>query len=212
MPGCPLPLRIFEPRYRQLLDDVTAEAGPGRFGVPTLLAGPEVESDFDQAEPQLADIGTVAEILEVHPQPDGTIGVLTGGSSRFRIERLVDAPTPYLQAEVTFIEEILGDLPPTLPAQAQALATEYSRLISAITGETDERTEPYPDDPILLSYRLATEAPLAQRDHQDLLEDATATSRLLRVQRVLRREVVLLRRTRSIAVSPAILRIALRPH
>lgn len=212
MPGCPLPLRVFEARYRRLLDDVTGEDGPRCFGVPALLAGPEVDSGFDQAAPRLADVGTIAEILEVHPQSDGSFDVLTGGSSRFRIERVLDTATPYLQAEVTLLEEVEGDLPEHLPAQAQALATEYRRLIGELTGESGELREPYPDDPILLSYRLATEAPLTQRDHLDLLEDPTAAARLLHVQRVLRREVALLRHTRSIAVSPAVLRLVLRAN
>lgn len=210
MPGCPLPLRIFEPRYRRLLSDVTGEDGPRRFGVPTLLAGSEVETGAEQGVPELATVGTVAEILEVHPQPDGTIAVLTGGSSRFRIERLVETGAPYLQAEVEYLDEVAGDMPDSLPAQAQALAVEYRRLIGELTGEDTERAEPYPTDPILLSYQLATEAPLPQRDHQDLLEDETATARLLHVQRVLRREVTLVRHTRSIAVSPALLRAVLR--
>lgn len=212
MPGCPLPLRIFEPRYRRLLADVTAEGGPGCFGVPALLAGPEVDSGLDEAEPQLAPIGTVADVLEVHPLPDGTVHVLTGGTRRFRIERLVDTPVPYLQAEVSFLDEIAGEMPDQLPAQAQALATEYRRLISTLTGEPPERAEPYNSDPILLSYELAIETPLEQRDHLDLLADDTAAARLLHVQRVLRREVALLRGTRSVAVSPAVLRMVLRAN
>jgi uncharacterized protein len=213
MPGCPLPLRVFEPRYRQLLEDVTGPDGLRCFGVPALLAGPEVATRFDEAPPQLAQVGTIAEILEVDPQPDGTFEVLTGGSRRFRIDRVVDTPKPYLEAEVTFLEEITGDLADQVPAQAQALAVEYRRLIGVLTGEPGERpagAQPYHDDPVLLSYQLASEAPLMQRDHQDLLEDDTAAVRLLHVQRVLRREVALLRATRSIAVSPAVLRLVLR--
>ncbi len=215
MPGCPLPLRIFEPRYRQLLEDVTVADGLRCFGVPALLAGTEVESGFDDATPQLATIGTIAEVLEVDPQPDGTFEVLTGGSRRFRIERIVESSKPYLEAEVSFLEELTGDLPEQLPAQAQALAVEYRRLIGALTGGSGERpgeAQPYHSDPVLLSYQLATEAPLPQSDHQDLLEDDTAAARLLHVQRVLRREVVLLRNTRSIAVSPAVLRLVLRAN
>ncbi len=212
MPGCALPLRVFEARYRRLLEDVTGEDGPRSFGVPALLAGPEVDSGFDEAAPQLAEVGTIAEILEVHPQPDGTYEVLTGGSSRFRIDRVLDTATPYLQAEVTLLDEVEGDLPEHLPAQTQALATEYRRLIGLLTGEAGGVREPYPDDPILLSYQLATEAPLSQRDHLDLLEDPTAAARLLHVQRVLRRELALLRHTRSIAVSPAVLRLVLRAN
>ena len=145
----------------------------------------------------------MAEILEVAPQPDGTFELLTGGSRRFRIERIVDTAAPYLEAEVSFLDEVTGELPEQLPAQAQALAMDTDGLIAALTGESGERpagAQPYPDDAILLSYQLATEAPLPQRDHQELLEDETATARLLHVQRILRRELVLLRNTRSVAV------------
>lgn len=103
-------------------------------------------------------------------------------------------------------------MPDTLPGAARALANEYSRLIAQLMGGAPHEGEPYPSDLILLSYRLAAEAPLPAEDRQQLLEDDTATARLLHVQRVLRREVVLLRRTRSIAVPPRVLQATLRPN
>jgi Lon protease-like protein len=212
MPGCALPLRIFEPRYLRLLTDVEHAGGLGSFGVVALTAGPEVDSGLDDATPEFAQIGTVAEILEAHPAPNGSISLLTGGSRRFRILEMVETAAPYLMAEVDYLDEVTGPLPDSLPAAARALAAEYTRLISMLTGNAASRRDPYPSDPCLLSYRLATEAPLTQADHQQLLEDDTATARLLHVQRALRREVVLLRTTRSIAVSPALLRVALRPN
>ena len=188
-----MPLRVFEPRYRRLLADVTADGGARRFGVVALTAGLEVDTGLDDATPQFADVGTVAEVLEVRPAPDDTIELLTGGSQRFRIEQLIDAPTPYVQAEVRFC--------PRWPAAAVGAAgreprarREYARLLGELTGRRVEPSEPYPSDPILLSYRLGAEAPLSQADCQQLLEDETATARLLHVQRVLRREVMLLRR------------------
>jgi Lon protease-like protein len=212
MPGCALPLRIFEPRYRRLLADVANGEDLGSFGVVALTAGPEVDTGLDDAAPQFAQIGTVAEILEVHPATDGTISVFTGGSRRFRILEQVETALPYLIAEVDYLDEVTGRLPDNLPGAARALAAEYARLIGVLSGTDPAEREPYPEDPCLLSYRLATEAPLSPVDHQQLLEDDTATARLLHVQRVLRRELVLLRRTRSIAVSPGLLQIALRPN
>lgn len=212
MPGTALPLRIFEPRYRQLLADVTGDGGPRRFGVVALTSGLEVDIGFDDQR-RLAEVGTVAEILEIHPDADGTSELFTGGSQRFRIEALVDSGTPYLQAEVTYLPEVTGELPSALPGAARALAAEYVRLVAALTRASVQPSEAYPtDDPILLSYRLAAELPLSQADQQHLLEDETAAARFLHVQRVLRRELVLLRRTRSVAVSPAVLQIALRPN
>jgi Lon protease-like protein len=212
MPGCALPLRIFEPRYLRLLTDVEHSGGLGSFGVVALTAGPEVDNGLDDAAPEFAQVGTVAEILEAHPAPNGSVSLLTGGSRRFRIVEMVETTAPYLTAEVDYLDELTGSLPDVLPGATRALAAEYSRLISALTGNEPGPRDPYPSDPCLLSYRLATEAPLTQADHQQLLEDDTATARLLHVQRVLRREVVLVRATRSIAVSPALLQVTLRPN
>jgi uncharacterized protein len=210
MPGCPLPLRIFEPRYRRLLADVGDEGGARRFGVVGLTAGLEV-AGLSAAAPQFARVGTVAEILEVHPAPDGTVSVLTAGSSRFRIIRLVETGAPYLMAEVRFLDEVDGQLPDGLIGAARALSAEYARLFGALTGTDQSSRDRYPADAGLLSYRLASEAPLSQDDQQRLLEDDTAVARLLHVQRLLRRELTLLRRTRTVAVSPALLRVMLRP-
>jgi uncharacterized protein len=212
MPGCPLPLRVFEPRYRRLLADVTDVDGPRRFGVVALTAGMEVDTGLDDAVPQFAQVGTVAEILEVHPGADGSANLLTGGSQRFRVHRLVESSAPYLVAEVSFLSELAGELPDGLAGAARALSAEYFRLMAALVNGPVGSSDPLPDDEILLSYRLAADAPLSQADSQRLLEDDTATARLQHVQRVLRREVVLLRRTRTIAVRPGVLQVALRPN
>lgn len=212
MPGCALPLRIFEPRYREMLADVRVEGGADSFGVVALLSGIEVDTRVHSAVPHLAEVGTLAQILEVETLPDATISVLTGGTTRFRIERLLDdSAKPYLTAEVSWLKDVDGQVPPNLPGAAKALAAEYSRLLHLLTGsDHDAELEELPKDPTLLSFRLATDAPITQEDKQQLLEDDTAVARLLHVQRVLRREVILLRRTRSVALSPRMLQAVLR--
>lgn len=205
MPGAALPLRIFEPRYRQLLADVTRSAGARRFGVVALITGREVESELANDEPQLADVGTMAEIIEVEPDPDGTSAVLTVGSSRFHIDEVLrDAGTPYLQARVRVLDEPLGELPDGLVETVRSRSLEYQRLIGALTGVIPDLT-PYPNDPVALSYRIANEAPLPPGDRQALLAAESAVSRLRSVSAVLHRETVLLRETRSIPVEPGVL-------
>lgn len=210
LPGAGLPLRIFEPRYRALLADVTAPGGRNAFGVVALTAGLEVESALVEQRPEYADVGTVAEILEVEPAPDGTSAVLAVGSRRFRLGALV-GDSPYLRAEVDYLDEPVGPLPEALPDSARALAAEYQRLLRRLTRSADE-PEPYPYDPVALSYRIAAEAPLARSDQQSLLAEATAAGRLERLVPILRREVVLLRRTRSVAIAPGLLNATLRPN
>lgn len=205
MPGCGLPLRIFEPRYRQLLADVTGPDGDRRFGVVSLLEGREVRTPGTVDAPaRTATIGTMAEILEIEPFSDGTSAVLTVGSSRFEIESLPDSPAPYLTAQVRMLDEPLGDVPDGLPESARASALAYAELLARLT-QVDAELEPYPRDPIALSYRLATDAPLPRADRQALLELNSAGDRLRALARILRRELILLRETRTIAVSPAVL-------
>jgi len=211
LPGSPLPLRIFEPRYRDLLDDVSRPGGANRFGVLALSAGLEVDTDLVEQRNQFAQIGTVAEILETQQAADGTWALVAVGSQRFRIVRVVDADTRYLQAEVDYLEEPVGELPDTLADSARALAIEYLRLASRLTGIAAEPVA-YPSDAVTLSYRIAMEAPLDPADRQELLEEPTAARRLHRLVRLLRREVVLLRKTGTIAVAPGVLQAALRPN
>jgi Lon protease-like protein len=209
LPGSPLPLRVFEERYRELLKDVAGAGGDRRFGVVALVAGLEVQSALTAGDQEFAQVGTVAEIMEAQLNAEGFGALVAVGSRRFRITKLVDTGKLYLQAEVDYLDEPQGELPDTLPDSARALAIEYSRLLARLTGVEPE-TEPYPTDAALLSYRIALEAPLDPADRQVLLEQETAAQRLHHLVRLLRREVVLLRRTRTIAVAPSVLHAALR--
>ncbi len=209
LPGSPLPLRVFEERYRQLMRDVVGADGERRFGVVALTAGLEVASALSVGDQEFAQVGTVAEIMEAQLNPDGFGALVAVGSRRFRITEFVDTGKLYLQANVEYLDEPAGVMPDTLPDSARALAIEYTRLLARLTG-TDPETELYPDDPALLSYRIALEAPLDPGDRQLLLEQETAAERLHQLVRLLRREVVLVRQTRTIAVAPSVLYAALR--
>jgi Lon protease-like protein len=210
MPGCGLPLRVFEPRYRQLLEDVTAPGAPRRFGVVSLLEGREVNAAGLAAGPvRTAQIGTIAEILDVTGYPDGTSSVLTAGSSRFAIESRPESDRLYEIATVRILGEPAGEAPPGLAESVQADALAYVELLARVSGVSAVtqlvNSEPYPSDVVALSYRLASDAPLPRADRQELLEAESAAERLRALARILRRELTLLRETRTVAVSPAVL-------
>src|SRR6185503_14698604 len=82
-PGVPLPLYIFEPRYRQMLNDV--HAGNNLFGVSYFDA-----STSDREAPAVGTVGCVAEVTETQGLPDGRSNILTVGIIRYRIEEYVD--------------------------------------------------------------------------------------------------------------------------
>ncbi|GAA4750852.1 hypothetical protein GCM10023328_37190 [Modestobacter marinus] len=84
-PGVVLPLQIFEPRYRQLVADLSAlpEGAPRQFGVVAIRQGWEVER-VAPAE-ALFDVGCTAVLRVVAPQSDGGYQVVSVGDARFRL-------------------------------------------------------------------------------------------------------------------------------
>src|SRR5579884_208683 len=89
LPGMPLPLHIFEQRYRALLADITSPQRLGAFGVVALRRGTEALTPGTDGSTEVEEIGTLAEILEVQTKPDGSSEVLSVGSRRFRVLRLL---------------------------------------------------------------------------------------------------------------------------
>lgn len=207
MPGMPLPLHVFEQRYRRLLVDLQESPGTPSFGVVALRRGSEVGSrNPNGTGPQVMDVGTLAEILEIEQYEDGASDLLTVGSRRFRIRALLTTGTPYFRAEVDWIEEADGDLSSAEVPVCRRLAQDYARLLEALTGRA--RDDDLPTDPTLLSYHVASHLPLPPADRQALLEEPTACDRLHREIALLRREISLLQSTRSIAISPSVLQLA----
>ncbi len=102
-PGIALPLHIFEPRYR-LMVDRCLERDEG-FGVVWIRDGREV----GVGDIAVATIGTRAEIREADRYTDGRFDVVAIGTERFRIEEVYTDREPYLVARVEPIDEPLGD-------------------------------------------------------------------------------------------------------
>jgi Lon protease-like protein len=106
-PGVVLPLQIFEPRYRRMMQDLRAlpEDSDGRsFGVVAIRQGWEVEQIAPAAA--LYDIGCTARVQSVRPQQDGGFRIVTVGGERFRLlDVVISDDRPYLQAEVEWLAE-----------------------------------------------------------------------------------------------------------
>src|SRR5246127_4713801 len=95
-PGAVLNLHIFEPRYKQLINECL-ESGEG-FGVALIAEGAEA------GDPNVTphEIGSIAEIVDVQPLPFGRYFISTIGRERFRIVDVVSRE-PYLTADVETI-------------------------------------------------------------------------------------------------------------
>src|SRR5687767_6686213 len=98
IPGVPLPLHIFEPRYRQLLTDI--RVSNNLFGVSYFDANTSANE-----VPPAGHVGCVAEVNETQTLPDGRSNILTVGVIRYRIESYVERGDPYLVARVSYFED-----------------------------------------------------------------------------------------------------------
>ena len=204
LPGLPLPLHIFEPRYRQLVADVSDEGGA--FGVvlgASVVVGalrpqPAAASALTEPRHSIADIGTLAEILENEPYADGRCDLLTVGSRRFLIHSVDETGKPYLQAEVEYLDEVDGDMDATEFALARQLSAQYARALEALTGS--DRADELAADPLRASYEIAARLQLATVDRQALLAAPSSARRVAAEIALLRRELAILRATRAVPV------------
>jgi len=181
-PGAPLPLHVFEPRYRELLAD--CRRGDGRFGV-ILFTGGE-ERDLPGGR-----VGCVAELRDVQMLPDGRANILVEGTERFALERFVEAPRPYHVALVSDYDDDPEPDPDALDAAAERARVTFGRIARAARVIADEEAEApdLPDDPALVAFRIASIVDFEHAQRQSLLANRSARARLVEVEALLRRAV-----------------------
>jgi ATP-dependent Lon protease len=183
-PGVPLPLHIFEPRYRQMLTDV--RAGNSLFGV-SYFDPSSSEKDM----PAPGHVGCVAEVTETQMMPDGRSNILTVGIIRYRLEEYVERDDPYLLARVSYFEDEEED-PNLLGESARDVADTFTRIARAVRTINDERAN-LPDisdtEPQRLSFLVAAAMEVDTDVKQDLLELRSTAERLQRLRNMLSRAV-----------------------
>jgi len=179
-PGVPLPLHIFEPRYRQMLLDI--RLANNLFGLayfdPTSAEG---------ETPPVGHIGCVAEVTETQTFPDGRSNILTLGVIRYRIDSYVDSGAPYLVAQVTYFEDDDED-ESLLAGAAKEVAETFTRIAQAVRTINDERAA-LPDisntEPQRLSFLVAAAMEIDADLKQELLELRSTSERLQRLRGML---------------------------
>ncbi len=186
-PGVPLPLHVFEFRYRQLFDELSAlDAGARRFGVVAIKQGLEVGDD---EQPVLHDIGCVAQVRSASRFADGRYDVVAVGGPRFRLLG-VDDDRPYLRGTVEYLPE---GAEAADPATALAAFADYWTAVAAARGDEAGPPPEIPgDDPALVSYVIAAAMRLDLPEKQELLAVPDTPARLRRVVSLLRRETALI--------------------
>lgn len=159
-PGGPLPLRIFEARYIDLVRRCLRE--DTGFGVVLLKEGEEAGA----APTATCDVGTFAKIVDFSGQPDGLLGIEARGERRFRIHSRRRARDGLNMAEVEW-------LPPErvvpLPDEFSDLGPALDYVLSQV-GEPYETLERRLDDSGWVAGRLAEILPLPTEHKQQCLE------------------------------------------
>jgi len=183
-PGVPLPLHIFEPKYRQMLEDI------GNFNNLFGLSYFD-SSTSDRDLPSPGEIGCVAEVTETQTFPDGRSNILTIGLVRYRIESYVERGDPYLVARVNYFEDTDEDND-TLIKAAEDVADTFTRIALAVRTINDERLN-LPDisdtEPQRLSFLVAAAMEVDVEVKQELLELRSTAERLERLKNMLDRAV-----------------------
>jgi Lon protease-like protein len=202
VPGAPLPLRIFEDRYRKLVADLLEQPPELRqFGVVAIKSGREVGEDGVRA---LHDVGCLAQIATTERSADGTCQLETIGTRRFRLLG-VEQGAPYLRGHVEWLPEPPGDADPLVPVVHQQFA-RYRDELARLQGTTLELPD-LPSDPAMLSYVVAATVIADVADRQGFLAEYDAAARLACEARWLARETGLVAKLSALP-GPALLKVA----
>lgn len=176
LPGEPLPLRIFEPRYVALVRDVMA--ADRTFGVVLIARGREVGGGDVRH-----DVGTAARVLDCEPLGADRFAARCEGAHRIRITTWLD-DNPYPRAEVepwpdepddrvlplSALNEVQARIENLLRRVATAQQVRLPRRWSIATG--------LPSGAEKRLYTLASRVPMGQADRYAVLAAPTLETRV----------------------------------
>jgi len=156
-PGAPLPLHIFEPRYRELVADLLARPeAERRIGM--VLAA----RDADSGELELLEPGTAGRMISCEGLPDGRSDIVLLGEFRFAIEHEVEGK-PYRQA---IVRRLADEAPAIAAEQVERLRGELLDAAVPVARETADRC----------GFTLEELAALARPDRFPLLVNRLAAA------------------------------------
>lgn len=173
-PGGPLPLRIFEARYVDMISQCMKDNTS--FGVLLIKDGQEAGTPASTH-----DVGTLARVVDWYQGSDGLLGVTAIGTHRFRLlttERQSDG------LNVGAIEMLENEVPMALPDQYSAMA-ELLEAIMEDLGRLYEDLERHYDDAGWVANRFIEILPIPLDQKQLCLESSSQQQRLDLVSSVL---------------------------
>lgn len=185
LPGRVLPLHVFEPRYRSMVEHCLA--GDGTFGVVLIERGSEVGGGDVRFS-----VGTLAHIVQAERMADGRFAVVAVGASRFRVREWL-ADDPYPRARIDLLDDVVSRASEGALEEVRSRLREVLSLHSRLGAPVDDVEVVFADDPVQASFEAAAASPIGPLDAQALLEVDDAVARLEMLAAHLRDEIEVLR-------------------
>ena len=178
-PGQMLPLHIFEPRYRMMINQCVEKEQP--FGV-VLMREDTPDWRAYKGDVELPyQVGTTAHIQRMERLADGRLNIITLGLHRFRV-RSLRFDMPFLQGEVESFPMDGAPAPQDARAVSRLLQGYIKQLSQVLNSDID--LGEMPEDPHALAFVAATALQLPWDEKQSLLETPDLPA-LLSVERSL---------------------------
>lgn len=172
-PGGPLPLRIFEARYIDMVSACLKADSP--FGVLLIKHGEEAGPSTTH------EIGTLAKITDFYQGSDGLLGITAIGQQRFR---LLSSDRQSDGLNIGDVELIPPEIPMPLPDRNDALPEMLGHVLEDL-GRLYEYTDWHIDDAVWISYRFLEILPIDLEHKQLSLESSDTEARLKLVKELL---------------------------
>jgi Lon protease-like protein len=195
LPGMVLPLRVFEPRYRVLVDTVLL-ADDQDFGCVLIERGSEVGGGDVRTS-----VGCVARVVEVARHEDGQVSLVAVGTRRIRVEDwLPDDPFP--RATVTDWADDPSDPGDDAAvdrgiARIEASVRQLSELAASLGLSPTIDDAAFSDDPTLRVYQLAIVSPLGALDRLQVLRAPALHARVELLEDLVEEQRIMLEARRA---------------
>lgn len=174
-PGAPMPLHIFEVRYRRMV--ARCLEFDKRFGL--------LHHDSDEDGPFLNErgqVGTIALIEEFQPLPDGRSLILVRGEGRFEIRNGIDQREPFYEAEIQPYPDETRPLPDAIRVARERTLALFDAVVQRLDDPPVELPEFDLDKDV--SFQLAPTVQIDSRWQQSFLELRQEAHRLERLDAV----------------------------
>ena len=176
-PGMNLPLFIFENKYKDMISECLK--GDKKFGI--VFANEKI----------CAEVGTIAEIVDVENLEEGKMNLLTEGRERFKIIDFI-SEEPYYKATAEYYEDkdekVTDKLNQTL-SEVRILSAKALKIFDKVTDQKLAKNIKLPDDPSELLFLIASNLSCPFETKQTILESRSIRERTKKIQALLKKEI-----------------------